>query len=123
MRWIGIIALANFLILAGLLCLIPSGPIDAGSALLLSAMICAVGIPLAIIAGIPALWLARRIATGSFVPLGLLGAIVGALITALILSGGERDLMIAAGASLGFLSAILWWAFVERYPDRRARYD
>ena len=123
MRYIAIIALIDFLALAVLLLLLPDGLTDVGSALLLSAMICAIGIPLAILTGIPALWLARRVATGSLVPLGLLGTLAGALVPSLILSGGERNLMIVAGAVLGLLSAVLWWVLVERHPDRRAYYD
>ena len=123
MRYIAIIALIDFLALAGLLLLFPGGLTDVGGALLLSGMICAIGIPLAIVAGIPALWLARRMAIGSWVPLAFLGALTGPLIPMLVLAGNERNQMMFAGAFLGLLSAILWWALVERFPDRRAHYD
>ena len=123
MRYIAIIAVADFVALAGFFLVSPGGLTDVGSALLLSAMICAIGIPVAIVVGIPALWLARRIALGSWIPLAFLGVAAGALIPAMLLAGSERNLMVGAGALLGFLSAIIWWTLVERIPEQRKYYD
>lgn len=124
MRYIALIALVDFLALAGLLLVLPEGLTDVGGALLLSAIICAIAVPIAVVVGIPALWLARWFAVGSWVPLAIVGPVAGASIPMFIMGRGTEQLqMIIAGALLGLLSALLWWGMVERHPERRLHYD
>ncbi len=122
MRYIGLIALINFLVLvvAGIV----FGGTDFMSAMLAAFIICAVGIPVAIVLGIPMLWMARRIAVGSPFPLVALGAIAGGLCPIIVSWGAPIQYqMVALGSALGLISAGSWWILVERYPDRRAYYD
>ena len=123
MRYVALIGLINFVLItiAGV---ILAGGTDLGSALLGAMFFCAFGIPIAIILGIPMLWIARRLAPGSLIPLAPLGAIAGALCPMIVTLGAPiQPAMVALGFALGLVSAALWWALVERFPERRAYYE
>ena len=65
--------------------------------------------------------LVRRVASGTFWPLLAIGAAVGAFTGWLFDLPGERFWLV--GSVLGIISAVQWWYFVERHPDRRAYFD
>jgi len=122
-RYVALIALVNFLVLLFLDDLVGYNLVGGAAG---AVVISIFGIPFAIIVGFPILWLARKIRAGSAISLVPLGLLAGASLPFLItfLMGGKPDIsMTAVGALLGVLSSALWWACVERFPERRAYYD
>ena len=123
MRYIALIALIDFLLIAAAGAYIPPGT-DWGSAVLGAFFICVFAIPIAIVVGFPMLWVARKFAPGSPIALVGLGTLAG-LLSPMVVSWGfpVQWPIVLLGGAMGFTSALLWWALVERYPDRRAYYD
>lgn len=123
MRYIALIALINFLLIAAAGAYIPPGA-DWGSAFLGAFFVSAFTVPIAVVVGIPMLWVARWLAPGSPIALVALGTLAGLLCPVVLSWGFPIQWPIhLLGAVLGFTSASLWWTLVERHPDRRAYYD
>ena len=123
MRYVLLIAVVNFLALAVVDDLLGYSLVGG---MLGAFFICLFGIPFAIIVGFPALWIARRIKAGSavtLIPMGVLAGMVTPFVLVMLLGFELTEAMVLVGASLGALSATLWWALVERWPELRTYYD
>jgi len=123
MRYVGLIAIINFLALAIVDDLLGY---DLVGGVLGAFFISLFAIPFAIIVGFPILLIARRIKTGSalvLIPLGALAGVGTPLVVTTLMGQQLNTSMAAVGAILGVLSSALWWALVERWPDQRAYFD
>ena len=123
MRYVGLIAVINFLALAVVDEVLGYNLVGG---VLGAFFVSLFAIPFAIIVGFPILLVARKIRAGSalvLVPLGALAGVGTPFVVSMLFGLDPNTSMAAVGAILGAFSSALWWALVERRPDLRAYYE